>query len=134
MLAQVLKKELTSPTYKYDSGLRDQNAITYVLKQEWAEHQPHVLLVNKQYCLNCYWRDLLNADLKSDDTKVRQLSWASWGLTRLSQTLSSWAGLPGHSAGELCVADHALLPDRRPLLCLISWRFSSPACEEIVQG
>lgn len=68
---QVLKKELTAPTYRYDSGLRDQNAITYVLKQEWAEHQSHVLLVNKQYCLNCYWRDLLNNDLKSDDTKVR---------------------------------------------------------------
>lgn len=69
-LGKVLKKELTSPRYKYDSGLRDQNAITYVLKQEWEEHQSHVLLVNKQYCLNCYWRDLLNGDLKSDDTKV----------------------------------------------------------------
>lgn len=67
---QVLKKGLTAPGYKYDSGLRDQNAIVYVMKQEWEEHQPHVLLVNKQYCLNCYWRDLLNGDLKSDDTKV----------------------------------------------------------------
>lgn len=69
----MLKKELTAPGYKYDSGLRDQNAITYVLKQEWEEQQSHVLLVNKQYCLNCYWRDLLNGDLKSDDTKVRRL-------------------------------------------------------------
>ena len=70
--AQVLKKGLTAPSYKYDSGLRDQNAITYVLKQAWEEHQPHVLLVNKQYCLNCYWRDLLReGDLRSDDTKVR---------------------------------------------------------------
>ncbi len=73
----MLKKELTAPTYKYDSGLRDQNAITYVLKQEWAEQQSHVLLVNKQYCLNCYWRDLLNNDLKSDDTKVRLIVRAS---------------------------------------------------------
>ena len=31
-----------------------------------------MLLVNKQYCLNCYWRDLLReGDLRSDDTKVR---------------------------------------------------------------
>ena len=68
----MLRKGLTAPSYKYDSGLRDQNAITYVLKQAWAEHQPHVLLVNKQYCLNCYWRDLLReGDLRSDDTKVR---------------------------------------------------------------
>ncbi len=66
----MLKKGLTAPGYKYDSGLRDQNAIVYMMKQEWEEHQPHVLLVNKQYCLNCYWRDLLNGDLKSDDTKV----------------------------------------------------------------
>ena len=84
LLAQVLKKELTSPGYKYDSGLRDQNAITYVLKQEWEEHQSHVLLVNKQYCLNCYWRDLLNGDLKSDDTKVIFLSRAGWSIRKLA--------------------------------------------------
>jgi hypothetical protein len=69
--AQILKKELTAPGYMYDAGLRDQNAIVYVLKTNWQEHGPHVLLVNKQYCLNCYWRDLLKqGDLKSDDTKV----------------------------------------------------------------
>ena len=81
----MLKKELTAPRYKYDSGLRDQNAITYVLKQEWADHQSHVLLVNKQYCLNCYWRDLLNNDLKSDDTKVGLLPQAPLSQTRLTQ-------------------------------------------------
>ena len=29
-----------------------------------------MVLVNEQYCLNCYWRDLLNGSLKSDDLKV----------------------------------------------------------------
>lgn len=69
---QTLKTELTAPGYTYDSGLRDQNAIVYVLKQGWKEHASHVMLVNKQYCLNCYWKDLLKAgDFKSDDKKVR---------------------------------------------------------------
>lgn len=69
---QVLKKELTAPGYVYDSGLRDQNAIVYVMKTGWKEHKSHVLLINKQYCLNCYWKDLLQSgDLSSDDKKVR---------------------------------------------------------------
>lgn len=68
---QVLKKELTAPRYIYDSGLRDQNAIVYVMKAGWKEHKSHVLLINKQYCLNCYWKDLLQSgDLSSDDKKV----------------------------------------------------------------
>lgn len=94
--AQVLKKELNAPTYRYDSGLRDQNAITYVLKQEWAEQQSHVLLVNKQYCLNCYWRDLLNNDLKSDDTKVSCYP----GLAQLEE-------LPLDSGAAHCPVSHA---------------------------
>lgn len=67
---QILKKELTAPGYTYDAGLRDQNAIVYELKASWEEHQSHVLLVNKQYCLNCYWKDLMQGDLKSDETKA----------------------------------------------------------------
>lgn len=68
---QILKKELTAPGYTYDSGLRDQNAIVHVLKTGWEEHKAHVLLINKQYCLNCYWKDLLQSgDLSSDDKKV----------------------------------------------------------------
>ena len=32
---------------------------------------PHTQLVNRQYCLNCYWRDLLElGTLTSDDTRV----------------------------------------------------------------
>jgi hypothetical protein len=32
---------------------------------------PHTQLVNRQYCLNCYWRDLLElGTLSSDDTRV----------------------------------------------------------------
>ncbi|CAL8464124.1 g3659 [Coccomyxa elongata] len=70
-LGEVLKKELTAPGYIYDSGLRDQNAIVYVMKTGWKEHKSHVLLINKQYCLNCYWKDLLQSgDLSSDDKKV----------------------------------------------------------------
>ena len=70
--AQVLAQELTAPGYEYDSGLRDQNAIVYLLKRDWAQHAQRVLLVNAQYCLNCYWRDLLQqGDLASSDKAVR---------------------------------------------------------------
>lgn len=64
-------EELTSPEYTYDPGLRDQNALSYLLKRDWKKNMPHVELVNRQYCLNCYWRDLLElGTLTSDDTRV----------------------------------------------------------------
>lgn len=70
-LVQVLMEELTSPEYTYDPGLRDQNALSYLLKRDWKKNMPHVELVNRQYCLNCYWRDLLElGTLTSDDTRV----------------------------------------------------------------
>ena len=70
-LENVLMEELTSPEYKYDPGLRDQNAITYLLKRDATVNMPHTQLVNRQYCLNCYWRDLLElGTLTSDDTRV----------------------------------------------------------------
>ena len=70
MSVQVLTQELTG--YEYDSGLRDQNAIVYLLKRDWAQHAQHVQLVNAQYCLNCYWRNLLQqGDLASSDKAVR---------------------------------------------------------------
>ncbi len=73
-IVQILKKELTAPGYAYDSGLRDQNAFVYVMKTAWKQHSSHVMLVNKQYCLNCYWKDLLQSgDLSSDDKKVSHL-------------------------------------------------------------
>lgn len=57
--------------YTYDPGLRDQNAITYLLKRDATVNMPHTQLVNRQYCLNCYWRDLLElGTLSSDDTRV----------------------------------------------------------------
>ena len=69
---QQLQSQLTAPGYVYDPGLRDQNAIVYMLKKDWHKHKAHVLAINKQYCLNCYWRDLLElGDLRSDDSKVR---------------------------------------------------------------
>ena len=44
----------------------------YLLKKDWAKHRSHVTIVNKQYCLNCYWRDLLDlGDLRSDESRVR---------------------------------------------------------------
>ena len=71
-LESVLMEELTSPEYTYDPGLRDQNALSYLLKRDWQKNMPHTQLVNRQYCLNCYWRDLLElGTLTSDDTRVR---------------------------------------------------------------
>ena len=70
-LENVLMEELTSPEYTYDPGLRDQNAISYLLKRDATVNMPHTQLVNRQYCLNCYWRDLLElGTLTSDDTRV----------------------------------------------------------------
>lgn len=70
-LENVLMEELTSPEYTYDPGLRDQNAISYLLKRDATVNMPHTQLVNRQYCLNCYWRDLLElGSLQSDDTRV----------------------------------------------------------------
>ena len=64
-------KELTNPNYKYDTGLRDQNAIVYLLKKHWAKVKQKLLLVNKQYCLNCYWRDLMAmGDIRSSEQRV----------------------------------------------------------------
>ena len=70
---QRLRQQLTAPGYVYDPGLRDQNAIVYMLKKEWARHRSHVLTISKQYCMNCYWRDLLElGDLRSDESRVSQ--------------------------------------------------------------
>lgn len=72
-MVQRLRQQLNAPGYVYDPGLRDQNAIVYVLKTEWARHKAHVLAISKQYCLNCYWRDLLElGDLRSDESRVSQ--------------------------------------------------------------
>ena len=69
--------ELTDPGYTYDTGLRDQNAIVYMLKKYWPEMRGKLQLVNKQYCLNCYWRDLMAmGDIKSSEKRVRTPSWA----------------------------------------------------------
>ena len=71
---QILTKQLNAPEYMYEPGLRDQNAIAYLLKRDWGKQRSHVNLVNKQYCLNCYWRDLLDlGDLRSDESRVRSL-------------------------------------------------------------
>ena len=82
----MLGKELTAPGYEYDSGLRDQNAIVYLLKTQWAEHAKHVALVNSEYCLNCYWRDLLrDGDYSSSSDKASARFW--WC------PLQGWVGL-----------------------------------------
>ena len=69
---QVLSEQLTAPEYTYDTGLRDQNAIVYLLKKHWPDMKSKLQLVNKQYCLNCYWRDLMAmGDIKSSEKRVR---------------------------------------------------------------
>ena len=66
-----MKEQLTAPDYKYDTGLRDQNAIVYLLKKNWPEMRTRLQLVNKQYCLNCYWRDLMAiGDIASSEKRV----------------------------------------------------------------
>jgi len=72
LLSQMMREQLTDPDYKYDTGLRDQNAIVYLLKKHWPEMRTKLQLVNKQYCLNCYWRDLMAiGDIKSSEKRVR---------------------------------------------------------------
>lgn len=72
---QILTKELTAPEYEYDAGLRDQNAIVYLLKKHWPEAKSKLQLVNKQYCLNCYWRELFaQGDIKSTEKRVGLLT------------------------------------------------------------
>lgn len=71
MLLQTLSEQLTAKEYRYDTGLRDQNAIVYLLKKHWPEMRSKLQLVNKQYCLNCYWRDLMAmGDIKSSEKRV----------------------------------------------------------------
>ena len=85
---QVLTQQLNG--YEYDPGLRDQNAVAYLLKRDWARQRGHVSLIQKQYCMNCYWRDLLDlGDLRSDESRVRALKCE----------VVSWS-LAGHEDGE----------------------------------
>jgi len=71
-LGEMMREQLTDPDYKYDTGLRDQNAIVYLLKKHWPEMRTKLQLVNKQYCLNCYWRDLMAiGDIKSSEKRVQ---------------------------------------------------------------
>jgi len=53
---QVLLKELQAGAYS--DGLRDQNAVIYLLKTH-PEWQDRVLFQDKEICLNCYWQDLI---------------------------------------------------------------------------
>ena len=53
---QVLLTELTGT---YSDGYRDQNAIIYLLKKHADEYIPHVEFVGKEFCFNCFWKDLL---------------------------------------------------------------------------
>ena len=52
----MLLKELQADAYS--DGLRDQNAVIYLLKThpEWHDR---VAFMDKEVCLNCYWRDLI---------------------------------------------------------------------------
>ena len=56
MFAQVLLKELQAGAYS--DGLRDQNAVIYLLKTH-LEWQDRVMFQDKEICLNCYWHDLI---------------------------------------------------------------------------
>ena len=53
---QVLLKELQAGAYS--DGLRDQNAVIYLLKTH-LEWQDRVMFQDKEICLNCYWHDLI---------------------------------------------------------------------------
>ncbi len=53
---QVLLKELQAGAYS--DGLRDQNAVIYLLKTH-PEWQDRVMFQDKEICLNCYWQDLI---------------------------------------------------------------------------
>ena len=53
---QILLKELQAEPYS--DGLRDQNAVIYLLKTH-PEWQDRVLFQDKEICLNCYWQDLI---------------------------------------------------------------------------
>eukprot|EP00891_Asterochloris_glomerata_P009694 jgi/Astpho2/9694/fgenesh1_pg.00149_%23_4_t len=55
-LKKVLLTELTGT---YSDGYRDQNAIIYLLKKHADEYIPHVEFVGKEFCFNCFWKDLL---------------------------------------------------------------------------
>ena len=50
---------LTELTGTYSDGYRDQNAIIYLLKKHADEYIPHVEFVGKEFCFNCFWKDLL---------------------------------------------------------------------------
>jgi hypothetical protein len=118
MRPQVLTQELTAPGYTYDAGLRDQNAIVYVLKTQWAEHSKHVALVNSEYCLNCYWRDLLQeGDLASSDKRV-----------------SAFSGLAvmGEPVQDLLEPFQALVMGESLSWTCARWRFGAPAAGRFV--
>lgn len=53
---QLLLQELQAGAYS--DGLRDQNAVIYLLKTH-PEWQDRVLFQDKEICLNCYWQDLV---------------------------------------------------------------------------
>ena len=65
---QVLLTELTGT---YSDGYRDQNAIIYLLKKHADEYIPHVEFVGKEFCFNCFWKDLLEVG-----SPLSALAWA----------------------------------------------------------
>ena len=99
---------LTELTGTYSDGYRDQNAIIYLLKKHADEYIPHVEFVGKEFCFNCFWKDLLEVG--------PPLSAPAWA-PALSQHKSRRCGLPAsrHSCGAYCILFLPLWPASRAL-------------------
>ena len=81
----MLLKELQADAYS--DGLRDQNAVIYLLKTH-PEWQDRVAFMDKEVCLNCYWRDLIGV--------------TGYGKPDYERNENVSARLPGSPGGRPC--------------------------------
>lgn len=86
---QILLKELQADAYS--DGLRDQNAVIYLLKThpEWHDR---VAFLDKEVCLNCYWRDLIGVTGfgKPDYDRKENVSRPSYSKYAIHKSDNSW--------------------------------------------
>lgn len=93
---------LTELTGTYSDGYRDQNAIIYLLKKHADEYIPHVEFVGKEFCFNCFWKDLL--EVGSSLSALPGLQLCGSTMKRCSPPASR------HSCGACCLVFLPLWP------------------------
>ena len=105
MPLQILLKELQAEPYS--DGLRDQNAVIYLLKTH-PEWQDRVLFQDKEICLNCYWQDLIGVTGygKPSYDRVENVSFPRPLLRQQHQECKDWFKRP-YTVAVICMKRQA---------------------------